>query len=231
MIVLYMPVSAWAVQWNERFVFPEGWETLEQQVRSMEDLLKELTVFLVNFQSPLEFILGLVVVAVIPGIGEELLFRGVLQNKIAKSTQSIHLAIWVSAFIFSAIHFQFYGFLPRMLLGALFGYLYFWSGSLLVPMFAHFLNNGFTLVWMYLYNKGIHQVNVDTVEEISIFWVIGSLSAVGILGVYLVQLCRPGPGEPILDLATDAFVENNQGTEVLPEDENTENPDKQPDKA
>ena len=74
---------------------------------------------------------------------------------------NIHLSIWASAIIFSAIHFQFYGFIPRLLLGALFGYLYYWSGNLLIPMFAHFVNNAFGVIMIYLHRHEITDLNVE----------------------------------------------------------------------
>jgi membrane protease YdiL (CAAX protease family) len=111
--------------------------------------MQELTTYLTNFENIVEFLAAIVILAVVPAIGEELLFRGILQNKITLLTKNYHVAIWVSAIIFSAIHFQFYGFVPRVLLGALFGYLYVWSGNLGVAILAHFINNGFTLFLIY----------------------------------------------------------------------------------
>jgi membrane protease YdiL (CAAX protease family) len=96
-----------------------------------------------------EFLAAIVILAIVPAIGEELLFRGILQNKIEMLSKNKHIAIWITAFIFSFIHFQFYGFVPRLLLGALFGYLYIWSGNLTIPILAHFINNGFTLLLLY----------------------------------------------------------------------------------
>ena len=83
------------------------------------------------------------------------------QNELYRGTKNIHTAIWASAIIFSAIHIQFYGFIPRMLLGALFGYLYYWSGNLLVPMFAHFFNNAFGVTMIYLHRLKITEMNVE----------------------------------------------------------------------
>ncbi|MEL7006274.1 MAG: CPBP family intramembrane glutamic endopeptidase, partial [Bacteroidota bacterium] len=95
-------------------------------------------------------LVAIIVIAVIPAIGEEIVFRGMLQNELHTASKNAHVAIWVSAIIFSAIHMQFFGFFPRLLLGALFGYLYYWSGNLIIPILAHFINNGFSLVLVYL---------------------------------------------------------------------------------
>jgi uncharacterized protein len=185
LVISYMPLSAWSINWNNSVVFPEPFEKI---ARGMEDKLQTITEFMINFDSPFQFAIGLVVVAIIPGIGEEFLFRGVLQNKILSMTQKPHVAIWTSAIIFSFIHFQFYGFVPRMLLGALFGYLYLWSGTLLVPIFAHFINNAYTLIWMHLHQKGIINIEVD--KAFGGIWVIASVVLVGCLMYLLKYLHR-----------------------------------------
>jgi membrane protease YdiL (CAAX protease family) len=152
-------------EWNMHFQFPEFLKEFGDWARIQEDKLIEMTKVLTNFSTPGEFILGLVVVAVLPGIGEELVFRGLIQNELWRGSKNIHVAIWVSAFLFSAIHIQFFGFVPRLLLGALFGYLYYWSGNLLIPMLAHFFHNGFTLTMIYMYNVGSTEINIDSEES------------------------------------------------------------------
>lgn len=152
-------------EWNMNFQFPEFMSEFGNWARVQEDKLMEMTKVLTNFDSPSKFILGLFVVAILPGIGEELVFRGLIQNELWRGSKNIHVAIWVSAFLFSAIHIQFFGFVPRLLLGALFGYLYYWSGNLLIPMVAHFFHNGFTLTMIYLYNMGSTKFNIDSEES------------------------------------------------------------------
>jgi membrane protease YdiL (CAAX protease family) len=152
-------------EWNMHFQFPEFLKGFGDWARIQEDKLMEMTKVLTNFSSTGEFILALVVIAVLPGIGEELVFRGLIQTELWRGSKNIHVAIWVSAFLFSAIHIQFFGFLPRLLLGALFGYLYYWSGNLLIPMVAHFFHNGFTLTMIYMYNQGSTKINIDSEES------------------------------------------------------------------
>src|SRR5690554_5832087 len=106
-----------------------------------------------RFDNAGDFILALIVIGLIPAVGEELLFRGLVQNQIGAITKNIHVAIWLAAFLFSTFHFQFYGFVPRMFLGVLFGYLYYWSGNLFIAMLAHFINNGLTLILLYMYQQ------------------------------------------------------------------------------
>jgi uncharacterized protein len=156
--VMEMPWVGWLGQWNNEWVFPDAFE---KWARSKEEDMKELTIFLTEFRSFEQFLLGFVVIAILPGIGEELLFRGVLQNKLKQLFGNVHIAIWLTAILFSAIHFQFYGFAPRMLLGAVFGYLYHWTGNLTYAMLAHFINNGFTILMMYLFQQQQIEMNID----------------------------------------------------------------------
>ena len=88
-----------------------------------------------------QLILIIFVMGVLTGIGEELLFRGSVQRLFSENGTNVHLAIWITAFIFSAVHMLFYGLVPRMLIGAFLGYLYVWSGSLWLPIMGHALNN------------------------------------------------------------------------------------------
>lgn len=152
------------VEWNATLRLPESLRWFEEMARAKEDLLAEFTKAATKFNSVPDLLLGLLVIALLPGIGEELVFRGLIQNELWRGSRNIHVAIWVSAVIFSAIHTQFYGFVPRMLLGALFGYLYYWSGNLLVPMFAHLFNNAFGVVDIYLQNRQIIDVNVEDTQ-------------------------------------------------------------------
>ncbi len=152
------------IEWNQQIHFPDFLKSLENWARAKEDELAMVIKMFTEFHSVGEFIIAFIVVGVFAGICEEFLFRGIIQNEFYKGTNNIHVAIWVSAFLFSAIHVQFFGFVPRMLLGALFGYLYYWSGNLLVPMFAHFVNNGFSVLMLYLHQLGMVDIDMDSPE-------------------------------------------------------------------
>ena len=86
------------------------------------------------------------------------------KNHVLRITKNIHVAIWVGAFLFSLFHLQFYGLVPRMLLGVMFGYLYYFSGNIIYPMIAHFVNNGFTLIMLYFYQQGIVDFNIENTD-------------------------------------------------------------------
>ena len=94
-----------------------------------------------------DFLINLFTIALVPAVAEELMFRGGVQRAFNRMFNNPHVAIWLAAFLFSAIHMQFYGFLPRLLLGALFGYIYVWTGSLWYAIFAHFINNAYAVCY------------------------------------------------------------------------------------
>jgi membrane protease YdiL (CAAX protease family) len=153
--------------WNSLLVLPDFLSGVEQWMRDMETQLMELTQYLTDFQSIPELLAGILVIGVFAGVGEEMFFRGLIQPKMQRYFQSPHLGIWITAFIFSAIHVQFYGFLPRMFLGALFGYLYHYTGSLFYPILGHILNNTFTLLLVYASNEGLIELDVQSTDTVS----------------------------------------------------------------
>ncbi|MGY6742311.1 MAG: CPBP family intramembrane glutamic endopeptidase [Cecembia sp.] len=155
------------IDWNAGIQLPKALEGIEKFMRDAEDQRMLMTKFLTDFESPKEFIVGLLVIGIIAGISEEVLFRGVLQPKMQLYTGNIHVAVWLSAFIFSAIHMQFYGLFPRMVLGAIFGYLYFYSGSLLYPIIAHILNNSLTVTLVYLGKLGVIDFDIEKTDQVS----------------------------------------------------------------
>lgn len=164
-VLSFIVVNSLFVEWNASVHLPGFLKGFEEWARSREEYAEELTRYLTYFDNPLQFVLAFVVIAVLPAFGEEYVFRGLLQNEFKRWTGNIHVAIWVSAILFSGIHMQFFGFIPRVLLGALFGYLYAWSGNLLLPVLAHFVNNGFSLVVMYLHQLGYIDMDVESTES------------------------------------------------------------------
>lgn len=161
--ISFMIINSAIGEWNMNLTFPES--SFSEWAKRSEEQLKILTEHITNFTSPTQYLLAMLVVAVVPAIGEELLFRGLLQNFLAKAFSNHHVGIWVSGFIFAAIHMQFFGVFPRMFLGVLFGYLYYWSGNLSLAMVAHFINNGFTLTLLYLANLGTIEVTPEQMES------------------------------------------------------------------
>lgn len=160
-VISFMFVNTVFIEWNMNLTFPGFMSGFEEWAREKEEELKLVTDFLTEFGSFSQFIIVFLVVAVIPGIGEELIFRGILQNKFHLIFKNIHVAILVTAVLFSGFHMQFFGFVPRLFLGILFGYIYYWSGNLWYPILGHFVNNGFTLILIYLYQAGHIGIDIE----------------------------------------------------------------------
>ncbi len=186
----FMFVNTPIIEWNMGIKFPDFLSHLETIAQQQEQYLKEITEYVTHFDSIFQLLLGLLVIAVIPGIGEELLFRGLIQGKLSAIFKNPHIAIWVAAFLFALFHFQFYGLVPRMLLGALFGYLYWWSGSLVLAMVAHFFNNGFTLVMVYLYQQDMINFDIDGTSEISSLTIVFFTLLFGSLVCYFFKFIK-----------------------------------------
>jgi len=179
----FMFVNSYLVEWNQSWTFPEALSGLENYLRSLEDELAKTTEQFTNFQTFGQFLVGFIVIAVLPGIGEELLFRGILQNSLHRWTKNHHVAIWLAAFLFSFIHFQFFGLVPRMVLGAIFGYLYVWSGNIWYPIIAHMTNNGISVLVVYLANVGVIDIDIDSADAIPLS--VSLLGLVAFIGFML----------------------------------------------
>ncbi|MEG0011352.1 MAG: CPBP family intramembrane glutamic endopeptidase [Muribaculaceae bacterium] len=176
--IVATPVLNVIVSWNESVTLPESMKGVEQWARESEQMAKMLTDSLLKDMSIIDFSVLILLVGVLTGFSEELFFRGLLQRIFLSRPMNAHLAIWLAAFIFSALHFQFFGFVPRLLLGAFFGYLLMWTGSLWVPIIAHMINNSGVVIVQYLTQHKIIAVDVDTIGTTSDSLIIAIASAI-----------------------------------------------------
>ena len=147
--IVSIPLVEYLIQVNEAMSLPDSLKVIEDWMREKEDDLAAITKEFLNFNNPLQYLLILVVMAVLPAIGEEFIFRGILQRVLGGWFKNVHVGIFVAAFLFSAMHVQFFGFFPRFFLGLLLGYVYLYSGSLLLPILIHFLNNASAITISY----------------------------------------------------------------------------------
>ena len=192
LVLAFMPVNALVMEWNLDLDFSPISPAFHAWAYGKEEELRQLTERLTRFESVGGLLVGLLVIAVLPAVGEEFVFRGIVQRRLYTLVGGHHGAIWLAALAFSAIHVQFFGFFPRLLLGALFGYLYHWSGNLWYPIFAHFVNNGFTLLMLYLYQQGNMDMNIESIETVP--W---SLAAIALIGcVVLLFLFKQQTNQP-----------------------------------
>jgi len=176
-MICAMPVLEWVTQLNEKMVLPDAFKGIEKWMKEAEDQGMETTKALLKMDNIGVFFLNIGMIALLPAIAEEMMFRAGLQRALSRMYNNPHFAIWFAAFIFSAIHMQFYGFLPRLLLGAAFGYLYFWSGSLWYAIVGHFINNAYAVcaAW-YMQKNNIPLSEAD--KSLDIAWYGYVISAI-----------------------------------------------------
>ena len=172
LMFISLPVTNQLTRWNEAMSFGGVFEKLEEYLKMLEETAAATTEKMLNVDTIGGLLLNLLVIALIPAVGEELTFRGVLQQGLMRRVKSPHVAILLSAAIFSFIHFQFYGFLPRMFLGILLGYMFYITRSLWTSIAMHFVNNGTAVVLYYLNNKGIIDIDPEHFGEMQYSWLI-----------------------------------------------------------
>jgi len=161
-LILGLPVINWMMELNSGLQLPASLESLQQWMKTSEQQAESLTKVLLGGTTIADLLSNLLVIALIPALGEEVMFRGLLQRQFTELTGNRHAGIIVTALLFSAMHFQFFGFFPRFVLGLLMGYLYLWSGSLWLPVAAHFFNNGAAVVLTFLHNRNALGIDPDT---------------------------------------------------------------------
>ena len=182
LILAAFPLAQFAFWLNMKIPMPS---LLIEMEEGTADMVKNLLLV----DQPYELWFNLFIIAVIPAIGEEFIFRGILQKKLVEQMKNPHVAIWLAALIFSAIHMQFQGFLSRMLLGGILGYLYHWTGNLWVPIFAHLVNNAVQIVGQYFFQKGMIEINLDdTIVDVNWPMTLLAFMVVGFLSYVLIQL-------------------------------------------
>jgi len=134
---------------NVQMHLPDFMSSLETQLREWEELMAKITDEMLGRNDILSLVTNIVVVGLMAGLTEEVLFRGALLSILRRSIRNHHIAIWIAAFIFSAIHLQFFGFIPRLVLGALLGYMLYWSDCIWVAVIAHSVNNIVAVMGVY----------------------------------------------------------------------------------
>lgn len=189
MVFAVLPLMHWSASINELLHFPEWLKNLEVWMRNSEDNAARITEAFLNVNSISGFFINILMIAVLPAIGEELLFRGVLQRLLHEWFKNVHLAILISAILFSALHLQFFGFLPRTILGVMFGYLFVITKSLWVPVVGHFINNGAAVIAAFLFQRQFIRSDYDELGNVTHpVWVAFSLVIVVILFLLIRKL-------------------------------------------
>lgn len=201
------PIVAKSYELNQMIQLPEWMNQMEGQTA---ELMRDLLVM----NSPLDLIANVIVIGIIPGIGEELIFRGIIQREFQSYFKSPILAVVIASFIFSAMHFQFAGFLPRFLLGMILGLLLYWTNNLWIPILVHAFNNAFQVILSYFNPTMMDQ---DFEKSVPVSWyvlIIGVVLTV-LLGRWFQQR---KPNEP--EIALQPIQETPPLPPVSPEDQN-----------
>jgi len=196
LIIVSIPAINWMVVLNEQMSLPEFMSGIENWMRESENKANQLTEAFLKVNTIGGLIMNVFIIALLAAVGEELLFRGVVLRLFYKGLKNSHLAVFISAILFSALHLQFYGFLPRTVLGILFGYIFIWTGSLWIPIILHFLFNGITVVAAYLYNTGQISTDIETFGTTDNGLIIlGSLitSIILLFAIYRIRKSRISP--------------------------------------
>lgn len=184
-----IPVMNLIIEWNESMVLPSSLAGLEAWLKAQEESAQLLTEEMLQMSNLGDLAIMILIVGVLTGIGEEFVFRGIVQRLFLDKFHNTHVAVWISAILFSAVHFQFYGFVPRMLLGAFFGYLLVWSGNIWLPVIAHALNNSLSVIGAYMGGFDAEEKSfIDTLGTTNedIAWVVGG----AILTIFTIGILR-----------------------------------------
>ena len=200
LILVVVPLMSAVVAWNAGAHFPAFLHDFEVWAKAKEDQATVLVRYLTQFTTGARLLVGLLVVAVVPAVAEELTFRGVVQRNLVQWLGSQHAGVWLAAAVFSAIHMQFFGFVPRFLLGLVLGYLYEWSGNIAVPMAAHFTQNALQLVLVYMAQHGLLGWGFDPDSNEALPWPWVAVSAVGTAALLFVMhrlLTAGGPSKTL----------------------------------
>jgi uncharacterized protein len=178
MLYCAYPLMGYLAFLSEKVAWPQ-WMT-EMEKSSIEALSG-----LLLMNQPIDLMINILIVAILPGIGEELLFRGILQSETEKKLRNAFAAIMITSILFSAFHFQVTGFLPKMIIGAICGYIYYVSRDIRMPILLHFINNGMATAALYLSGTDLTQGIAENEKEISLLTGLISLTLSGMAGYYI----------------------------------------------
>ena len=190
-----LPFVSWLGEVNSAIKLPESFSGMERWMKSMETQSSKTSEILLNDKSFSGLIFNLLTIAFTAAFSEELFFRAVLQRTITETKINFHFGVWFAAVVFSAIHMQFYGFFPRLILGAILGYLFYFTGSIWISIIAHFINNAFVVVLGFLSDTGVNLNPLEKVKDEPDFimsWPLVTLSFISVIGIifYLQKITK-----------------------------------------
>ena len=182
-MIIGLPVINLLAMWNAQINLPQWLDSVEEWMKVTEKSAEKLTEMFLSADNAGEFLINFLMIAILPAIGEELLFRGILQRYLIEWLKNKHIGVLITSILFSALHLQFFGFFPRLLLGMFFGYLLLWSRNLWLPILAHFINNGVAVIFYFIFGAEIVEKEIDSIgtESGNLFIALGALVLVTLL--------------------------------------------------
>ena len=188
MMYTILPLNSIFTEWNANIKFPESLASFEKLMQDLQERATEVMEKFVNVDTIGGLIINLFMIAGLAALGEELLFRSVIQTSLIKICKNAHVGIFIASAIFSLFHMEFYGLLPRLVLGLLMGYMYYYSRSIWIPMAMHFANNGTIVFLYYLNNIGAINIDVESFGETNVGILMLSIVAMVALFWFTVKL-------------------------------------------
>ena len=156
-----LPLIHFLSELNLQIKLSDSFSALESWMLLKEEEAALLSERFLSVDTVSGLLINLFMIALLPALGEEMVFRGILQPLFVRLAKNVHLGIFIAALLFGVMHLQFYGLLPRVMLGLFLGYFYYYSGSLWVPVLMHFLNNGTAVAVYYLNHNGFIEIEME----------------------------------------------------------------------
>ncbi|PSL49387.1 hypothetical protein CLV51_101718 [Chitinophaga niastensis] len=195
-----LPLAGWLSEWNQTWPVP-------QAARDMQAQAEKLIGVMLQMPTLKDLFINLILVAIVPAIAEELFFRGILQRLLIRSTRKVWLSVFITAILFSAVHGELLGFLPRVVLGFALGAIYVISGNLWLSILAHIMNNGLQIVWMYFFQHGM--TKEDPSKDTPIAWYFVALSIPVTIGLFW-ALSKKSTPMPMIEVVKEEEEEINE---------------------
>ena len=160
-MLLCIPFMEWLINFNQHLKLPAALKGIDDWMREKEAQAATEMQVLLQMKTVGQLLFNVLMVGLATAIAEEFFFRGCLQSIFTQWLKNHHYSILLTAAIFSAIHLEFLGFLPRMALGMFFGYFVHYSRSIWTGVLGHFINNGGQVLMLYFYQRHTTHVNPD----------------------------------------------------------------------
>ena len=187
-MLVSMPFISLITHVNQLLILPNWLSGLESWMQNLEKSAQETTNLLLAGTSIWAYLGNILVIGVFAAVAEEFFFRGALQQLLVKLFKNKHAGVWMTAFIFSLMHLQFYGFLPRIVLGVLLGYLFVYSKNLWIPILIHFLNNALVVTFNLFFKENTVYQYIEN-PPITLTFLIVGLASLGMF-IYLLRLYK-----------------------------------------